>query len=109
MIDLATCEACGAAQYPPREVCVRCLSDRVRASAVDARGVLLARTRLHRSIDARFDSRLPLDIGTVRLDAGPVAFAFLSADCGEAGSRVRLDARLEDGTPRLLASRDTAA
>ena len=90
-LDLPVCEACGTAQYPVREVCVRCLSDQLRREPVKAGGVVLARTVLHRTMDTRFAPRLPLAIGSVKLDAGPVAIAILSGELAP-GSRVQVQA-----------------
>ena len=90
-LELPVCEACATVQYPIREVCVRCLSDRLRRQSVQAGGVTLARTLLHRSMDTRFAPRLPLAIGSVKLDAGPVAIAILDADLPP-GARVQVRA-----------------
>jgi uncharacterized OB-fold protein len=90
-LELPVCEACGTAQYPVREVCVRCLSDRLRRQPVKTGGVILARTVLHRSMDERFAPRLPLSIGSVKLDAGPVAIAVLDGDLAP-GARVQVRA-----------------
>jgi uncharacterized OB-fold protein len=79
MIRLQRCKECGAAQYPPREICGACLSDRLawqEAESLPAR--VLARTRLHHSNEPSFRSRLPLSLGLVRFDAGPVAICFLA-------------------------------
>lgn len=90
-LDLPACEDCGAVQYPVREVCVRCLSANLRRKPVDAAGVLLARTRLHKSMDERFAPRLPLDVGSVKLDAGPVMIVILDSDL-QPGARVQVRA-----------------
>jgi uncharacterized OB-fold protein len=63
----------------------------VPRAPVDATGVLLARTRLHRSMDERFAPRLPLEVGSVRLEAGPVVIALLDAPL-EPGARVQVRA-----------------
>jgi uncharacterized OB-fold protein len=79
MIRLQRCADCGAAQYPPREVCGACLSDALvweSADSLPAR--VVARTRLHHTNEARFRPRLPLVCGLVRFDAGPVAVCFLA-------------------------------
>ena len=79
MIRLQHCVDCGAAQYPPREACHVCLSDALTwqsAESLPAR--VVARTRLQHSNEPYFRERLPLTIGLVRLDAGPVAVCFLA-------------------------------
>jgi uncharacterized OB-fold protein len=79
MIRLQRCSDCGAAQYPPREFCGACLSDRLGwncTKTMPAR--VLARTLLHHTNEPQFRPRLPLTIGLVQFDAGPVAVCFLS-------------------------------
>jgi uncharacterized OB-fold protein len=79
MIRLQRCADCDTAQYPPREVCGGCLSDRLAWDSSDSLPArVLARTRLHHSNEPRFRPRLPLSVGLVKFDAGPVAVCFLS-------------------------------
>ncbi len=78
MIRLERCADCGCAQYPPRGFCASCLSDRVAwDSAEQMPARVVARTILHHSNEAAFRARLPLTLGLVRFDAGPVAVCFL--------------------------------
>jgi uncharacterized OB-fold protein len=79
MIRLQRCHECAHAQYPPREICSACLSDRLasdEAAALPAR--VLACTVLHHSNEPRFRPRLPIVLGLVRFEAGPVALCFLA-------------------------------
>lgn len=46
------------------------------ADAADS-GTVLATTRLHATLDPAFAADLPLTIGSVALDVGPVVLAFL--------------------------------
>jgi uncharacterized OB-fold protein len=79
MIRLQRCAECGTAQYPSREFCAACLLDRmVWDSADELPARVLARTVLHHSNQARWRARLPLTLGLVRFDAGPVAMCFLA-------------------------------
>jgi uncharacterized OB-fold protein len=87
MIRLQRCTDCDTAQYPPREVCGTCLSDRLvwdSADSLPAR--VLAGTMLHHSNEPRFRARLPLCVGLVKYDARPLAVCFLlgSAAPGDA-------------------------
>ena len=96
MISLQRCADCGAAQYPPREVCGACLSDQLTwESAESLPGRVLARTRLHHSNEPRFRSRLPLTCGLVRFDVGPVAVCFL-AETAAPGDVVQVRIGLDD-------------
>jgi uncharacterized OB-fold protein len=90
MIRLQRCSECGKAQYPPREFCGACLSDRLVWDAADALPArVLARTVLHHSNESRFRDRLPLTTGVVRFDAGPIAVCFL-ASAAQAGDAVQV-------------------
>ncbi len=90
---LQRCKSCGAAQFPPRAFCGTCLSDELAwedADSLPAR--VLARTRLHHSQEPHFRPRLPLTIGLVQFEAGPVAVCFLSESAAPGDAvRVRLD------------------
>jgi len=80
MIHLQRCADCAAVQYPPREVCGACLSDRLAWDSADSLPArVLARCLLHYSNETRFRPRLPLSVGLVKFDAGPVAVCFLAA------------------------------
>lgn len=80
MIRLQQCEDCGALQYPPREVCTTCLSDRLFWQQADAMGArVLATTLLHHSNEKAFRDRLPLRLALVKFDTGPVALCFLAS------------------------------
>jgi uncharacterized OB-fold protein len=99
MIRLQRCADCGRAQYPPREVCGTCLSDQLAWDSADSLpGRLLACTVLHHSNEPAVRPRLPLTIGLVQFDAGPVAVCFLAESVvpGDAVQvRLNADALLE--------------
>ena len=77
-IALQRCAACGRMQYPPRAFCGACLSDRIAAETVaTATGTLLARTVLHHSQEPAFRPDLPLGLGLVQLEAGPIVLCFV--------------------------------
>ena len=85
---------CGTVQYPPRDVCGRCLSGELRWAAVANTGTVLAATVARVSVEAFFRARLPWRIGLVALDCGPVAVVHLAAWC-DAGARVRVGLQLD--------------
>jgi uncharacterized OB-fold protein len=96
MIRLQYCRSCGIAQYPAREVCHACLSDRLAWESADSLPArVLARARLHHSNEPRFRARLPLTVGLVQLDAGPVAVCFL-ADTAAPGDGVQVRIGADD-------------
>jgi uncharacterized OB-fold protein len=104
-LALQRCTACGTVQYPPRELCSLCLTDRLEWRVTDAEGgEVLAATTLHRSHETAFRDGLPLRAGLVRLDPGPTVICFLP-DGGDAGTRVRITARNDDGGHAVLMAR----
>ncbi len=108
--ELQHCFDCATVQYPPRSVCVTCLSHRLEWREVSGAGELIAETVLHHSNELYYRARVPLRLGTVKLDAGPVALAHLHRDCA-APSRVRLRAHLDKSGQAVLIAlppRDTA-
>ena len=98
---LQVCQACQAVQYPPREVCVNCLSGQLNWQLVDPKGKLLAVTTLDHSNDLYFRERLPWRIGTVRMQAGPSVVAHVHGDCTE-GDTVRLTLKLDRSGQAVL-------
>ena len=94
-ISLQCCASCGAAQYPPRELCVACLSDALEWQTTEyIIGEVLAVTTLHHSHEATIRAILPLRTGLVRLEAGPTALCFVANDCTP-GTRVRVTAQVD--------------
>ena len=100
--ELQVCGDCGAVQYPPREMCHRCLTGTLRWRAQSGTGELIAETSLHHSNDSYFRERLPWRLGLVRLDAGPTAVVHLHGGCAPAPSRVRVGARLDKSGQGVL-------
>ena len=86
---LQTCADCEAVQYPPRQICGKCLGDALEWRDVPDGGTLLAETTLRHSNDLYFRDRLPWRLGIVAADAGPSIVAHLAEDCAR-GERVRL-------------------
>ena len=84
---LPVCLACSTVQYPPREVCVNCLSDALEWQRVDNHGEVLATTVQHYSLDEKFKPQLPLHVASVKLDLGPVVIGFSDPDL-KAGQKV---------------------
>jgi NAD(P)-dependent dehydrogenase (short-subunit alcohol dehydrogenase family)/uncharacterized OB-fold protein len=99
---LQVCAQCGAVQYPPREMCQRCLSGELRWREQSGSGELISATTIHHSHDLFFRERVPWRLGMVRLDAGPTVIAHLHGGCPPAPSRVRVGARLDKSGQGVL-------
>jgi hypothetical protein len=85
------CTHCGYVQYPPTELCGRCLEDALVYRDTAGAGVLLARTELHHSLWEFFKRRLQQGnwvMGSVKLDAGPVVLLHLGDNCLKPQDRV---------------------
>ncbi len=106
--ELQVCRECATVQYPPREVCVHCLSEHLPWRPVDPRGRLLAVTTLHHSNDLYFRERLPWRIGTVHMAAGPSVVAHVHGDCRE-GDAVRLALKLDRSGQAVMIALPTEA
>lgn len=104
---LPRCTACGSVQYPPRDYCGQCLSPAIEYTQVSGGGELAATAMLHKSADPRFQQLLPLHIGSVRLDAGPVLLVFLIDHTCRKGDRVHVRVTTDgmQGLPSLQAAR----
>ena len=103
-LQMQKCADCGAVVWPPRDACSVCWSQELPWTEIPASGVLIAITTLHTSMEEFFRARLPWRIGTIRLDAGPVAYAHLHQALKE-GDAVRLEAHLDyKGRGVLVAS-----
>jgi NAD(P)-dependent dehydrogenase (short-subunit alcohol dehydrogenase family)/uncharacterized OB-fold protein len=101
-LHLQTCKDCGTVQYPPREACGNCLSERLQWREQPAGGELLAQSTLRHSNHLYFKERLPWRIGTIRLDAGPTVIAFLSNSVPNAPGRVRVSLRMDRAGEAVL-------
>lgn len=105
-LALPHCPACGAFHYPRREACPFCFAvpeAPMGEAEASPHGAILTTTRLHVTLDPAFAAHLPLAIGSVAMDAGPVVIAYL-AEALQRGDAVTLS--LEegpDGTPAFFA------
>ena len=95
VLELQVCRDCGATQYPPREACHACLSERLVWKAQDGLGELVAETTLHLSYELFFRERVPWRLGMVRLDCGPIVVTHLHGDVGPPPTRVKVHACLD--------------
>lgn len=63
---------------------------------------LLSQTVIRHSTEPYFQAHRPIALGSVQLEDGPVALAFLGKDCGPAGSRVRILNQLDRAGEAVL-------
>ncbi|MGC1778946.1 MAG: SDR family NAD(P)-dependent oxidoreductase [Xanthobacteraceae bacterium] len=94
-LELQVCRDCGTVQYPPREACRDCLSQRLDWKPQSGSGELMSQTTLHHSNELFYRERMPWRLGVVRLDCGPVVVAHLHGDCAAAPTRVRVHANID--------------
>jgi len=100
--ELQKCSQCGAVQYPPRDACHRCLSVELEWTLQSRAGRLLSQTTLFHSHLAQFKERLPMRIGLIQLQCGPVALAHLDTTVA-APADVEVSMQLQDGYAVLVA------
>lgn len=91
---LQCCASCGHVHYPPRQVCERCLGDRLEWRDVGTGGTLLAETTVRHANDLYFRERLPWSLGLVAADAGPSIVAHLGEGCAR-GGRVTMSLQID--------------
>jgi len=101
-LALQVCRDCATVHYPPQEACRQCLSVELEWRAQDGAGELLSDTILHHSNEVYFRAHLPLRVGSVRLDAGPVAIAFVHGACASPPASVRVRAALDRAGAAVL-------
>ncbi len=80
MIILSRCADCGHFHSPTRDICPHCLSDNIEQKPVSGRGKLVGTTTLYVSVKPEFEGNLPLYIGLVKLDAGPIVLSYINED-----------------------------
>ena len=90
---LQVCAECGAAQYPPRELCSTCLGP-LRWRDVEPLGRVLATTTTRISSELWFRERPGWRTGLVALGDGPKLVAHLHPNCA-AGDVVTLSLKLD--------------
>lgn len=93
LFRLQVCTRCDKVQYPPQEFCIHCLADELSWGQVSPMGNVLSWTTTHTSTNRFFKGILPVHVGMVKLDCGPVMIAYLAASCLQTGSRVQVTGR----------------
>jgi uncharacterized OB-fold protein len=95
-LRLQRCGDCGTIAWPVAERCRACLSPQLGDALVSDHGRVLSFTRGHVSFDPAFKDRLPITIGLVRLDVGPVMIVFLPDGLACIGEPCRVRPLVED-------------
>ncbi len=106
---LQVCAECAAVQYPPRDLCHRCLAADLPWRDIQDGGTVLAATTTRISGDPYFRQHTPWRSGLVQLDAGPTCVAHLHRDVGT-GARARMRLHLDksgQGVMLALPAKDT--
>lgn len=107
-IRLQLCAACGARQYPERDLCRACLADALQFEDDEGRGRLLAEATLRHTLDPAVAPELPLRIGVVALDGGVRLIAFLAPGVAP-GEAVVLRTALRQERPIFIAEKEQGA
>ena len=100
--EMQECRDCGRLQYPPREVCRRCLSDRLVWKPQAGEGELISETLLRHSLELFFRERVPWRAGLVRLPGDVTVVAHVHGDVPKAPARVRVRAHLDRAGQAVL-------
>ncbi len=101
-LELQECRDCGRVQYPPREVCRRCLSDRLVWKPQSGEGELISETLLRHSLELFFRERVPWRTGLVRLPGDVTVVAHIHDDVSPPPCRVRVRAHLDRAGQAVL-------
>lgn len=100
-LSLQHCGKCGHVNYPVRELCGNCLADSLAWQSVADGGTVQSITALHYPLETNFSQQLPWRIASIKLDAGPVAFAHLQPGI-ESKARVTLSIAQDEIGNRVL-------
>jgi uncharacterized OB-fold protein len=92
--ELQQCRKCGAVQYPPRDACCRCLSVELDWTPQPGGGRMISETTLHHSHLPT--TELPVRIGLVQLQSGPIALAYIGKSVPAAPADVQVTVKLND-------------
>jgi uncharacterized OB-fold protein len=98
---LQCCNKCGQVNYPVRELCGNCLGDSLVWQNAEGGGTVQSLTALHYPLEDNFSGHLPWRIASIKLDAGPVAFAHLQPGI-ECKARVTLSIAQDEFGNRIL-------
>jgi len=98
---LQVCSECAAIQYPPRDACVKCMSEDLAWQDVDPKGKVMAETTIRVSPEPYFRERMPWRMGAVQLAVGPTLNCHLHGEIGR-GDAVRMALKLDKAGQGVL-------
>ncbi len=101
-LELQVCRDCGAVQYPPREVCRRCLSERLDWTEQSGEGELISETLIRHSLELFYRERAPWRTGLVRMPGDVTAVAHVHSDVPRPPAKVRVRAHLDRAGQAVL-------
>lgn len=85
VLMMQRCDACGAAQFPPRAVCGHCHAKGApRWENATRRGVIASHTTVHRPPSPAFKADAPYTLALVTLEEGPRILVTLRGDAAKA-------------------------
>lgn len=70
-LTVQTCADCGAAQHPPRPLCLQCWGGDLHWKTASGEGSVYSFTTAHRSATRGFREETPYVVAIVELDEGP--------------------------------------
>ncbi|QUS57617.1 SDR family NAD(P)-dependent oxidoreductase [Pseudovibrio brasiliensis] len=101
MLQVCAEPDCSTVQYPARDACACCLSDRLVWQDVSPHGKLIATSTVRTSTNTYFRERTPWRLGTVHLDIGPSVMCHLHSEV-TVGDKVQLINRLDKSGQSVL-------
>jgi uncharacterized OB-fold protein len=103
--ELQQCRKCGAVQYPPRDACHQCLSVELEWTVQSGAGRMISETTLFHSHLQQFKDQLPMRIGLIHLQCGPVALVHVNQSVPAAPADVQVTAQLDQSGYAMLVAR----
>lgn len=100
-LSMQHCLDCGTVQYPPRELCQRCLGDNLKWRDTDSAGTLLAQIDLHHGLwefFKRHTKKAPWPIASVQLSCGQIVFAHVATQSFMGPNTAKQGGKIPTGT-----------
>ena len=97
------CEDCNNKMLPPRMICSKCGSTKLKEHCFDGKGVIKTKTVIHVPL-SKFQDIGPYTVGIIKLDEGPMITGMVvgDPDTVKIGDKVEAD-YIDIGEERILA------